>query len=56
MVEGQVDTPTIVECFEQFRQQLTKRTEVLLDHAPVHRSQEFIGHIAQWVQRGLIIT
>jgi transposase len=55
MVEGKVDTPTIVECFEQFSQQLDKRTYVLLDNAPVHRSQEFIGHIAHWVQRGLII-
>jgi transposase len=55
MVEGTVDTSTIVECFEQFSQQLTKRTYVFLDNAPVHRSQEFIGHIAQWVQRGLII-
>ena len=55
MVEGKVDTPTIVECFEQFSQQLTKRTYVLLDNAPVHRSQEFIRHIAYGVQRGLII-
>jgi transposase len=55
MVEGKVDTSTMVECFEQFSQQLPKRTYVFLDNAPVHRSQEFIGHIAQGVQRGLII-
>src|SRR5215471_6396174 len=28
---------------------------VLLDNSPLHRSQEFIRHIAQWVKRGLII-
>jgi transposase len=55
MVEGKVDTATIVECFEQFSQQLDQRTYVFLDNAPVHRSQEFIGHIAPWVKRGLII-
>jgi transposase len=55
MVEGKVDTATIVECFEQFSQHLDKRTYVFLDNAPVHRSQEFIEHIAHWVQRGLII-
>ena len=55
MVEGKVDTSIIIKCFEQFSQQLAKRTYVFLDNAPVHRSQEFIGHIAQWVQRGLII-
>ena len=55
MVEGKVDASTVIECFEQVSQQLDKRTYVFLDNAPVHRSQEFIAHIAQWVQRGLII-
>jgi transposase len=55
MVEGKIDASTIVECFEQFSHQLAKRTYVFLDNAPVHRAQEFVGHIAQWVQRGLII-
>ena len=55
MVEGKVDTSVIIECFEQFSRQLAKRTYVFLDNAPVHRSQEFIEHIAQWVPRGLII-
>lgn len=55
MVEGKIDTATIVECFEQFSHQLAKRTYVFLDNAPVHRSQEFVQHIAPWVQRGLIV-
>ena len=55
MIEGKVDTPTIVECFEQFSQQLTKRTYVFLDNAPVHRSQEFIRYITNLTKRGLII-
>jgi hypothetical protein len=54
-VEGKVDPSTIGECFEQLSQQLAKRTYVFLDKAPGHRSQEFLEHIAQWVQRGLII-
>ena len=56
MVEGKVDTSTVVECFAQFSPQLTKRTYVFLDNAPVHRSQEFIRPMAQWVQRDLIST
>jgi transposase len=55
MVEGKIDTSIIVECFEQFSQQLDKRTYVILDNAPVHRSQEFVAHIVQWVHRGLIV-
>ena len=30
MVEGKVDTSTVVECFAQFSPQLTKRTYVFL--------------------------
>lgn len=55
VLEGKVDTATVVECFEQFSKQINKRTYVFLDNAPMHRSQEFIQHIAQWVKRGLII-
>jgi transposase len=55
IVEGKIDTSVIVECFEQFSQQLDKRTYVFLDNAPVHRSREFVEHIAQWVKRGLIV-
>ena len=54
-VEGKIDTSVLVECLEQFRQQLDKRTYVFLDNAPVHRSREFVEHIAQWVKRGLIV-
>jgi hypothetical protein len=55
VIEGKVDTSVIVECFEQFSQQVTKRTYVLLDNSPMHRAQEFIRHIPTWVKRGLII-
>lgn len=55
IIEGKVDPAVTVECFEQFSQQLQKKTYVLLDNAPVHKSKEFIRHIPQWVKRGLII-
>lgn len=41
-IEGKVDTSVIVSCFEQFSQQIDKKTYVLLDNGPRHRSQEFI--------------
>jgi transposase len=55
LVEGKVDTSVIVECFEQFSQQIDKTTYVLLDNGPLHRSQEFIEQIPKWVKKGLII-
>ena len=55
MVEGKVDTSVIVECLDQLSQHIDKKTYVLLDNAPMHRSQEFIKQIPQWVKKGLII-
>jgi transposase len=55
VIEGQVDTAVVIEAFEQFSQQITKRSYVFLDNASVNKSQEFIHHISRWVKRGLII-
>ena len=55
VVEGRVDTNVMIACFEQFSQQLNKRSYVFLDNASVQKSREFIRHIPQWVKRGLII-
>jgi transposase len=55
LIEGAVNTAVVVACLEQFSEQLDKKAFVLIDNAPVHRSQEFIRHIPQWVKKGLII-
>ena len=55
VIEGCVDTSVVVECFEQFSQQLKKKAYVLLDNASINKSREFIRHIPTWVKRGLII-
>ena len=55
MIEGSIDTAVIIECFEQFSAHIDKRSYVLLDNAPMHRSKAFIQRIAQWVRKGLIV-
>lgn len=45
----------MVECFEQFSQQLKKKAYVLLDNASINKSREFIRPIPKWVKRGFII-
>ena len=55
VIEGHVDTAVVIACFDQFSQQLNKRADVFLDNASIQKSREFIRHIPQWVQRGLII-
>ena len=55
MIEGTVDTAVIIQCFEELSTQITKRSYVLLDNAPMHRSKAFIQQIPKWTQRGLIV-
>jgi transposase len=55
VIAGSVDTAVVIECFEQFRQQLSKKSYVLLDNAAINKSRAFIQHMPQWVKRGLII-
>ena len=55
MIEGGVDTEIIISCFNQFSDQLEKRSYVMIDNAPMHRSKAFIEQIPNWVSKGLII-
>jgi transposase len=55
MIEGSVDTSVIIECFNQLSEQIDKRSYVLLDNAPMHRSKAFIQQIPHWVSKGLIV-
>ncbi|HEY5870416.1 MAG TPA: transposase [Candidatus Tectomicrobia bacterium] len=55
MIEGSVDTAVIIECFDQLSGQLDKRSYVLLDNAPMHRSKACIHQIPNWVRKGLIV-
>jgi DDE superfamily endonuclease/Winged helix-turn helix len=55
MIEGSVDTAVIIECFDQLSDQIDKRSYVLLDNAPMHRSNAFIQQIPKWVRKGLIV-
>ena len=45
MIDGKVDASVIVKCFDQFSQQLDKKTYVFIDNAPMHRSHAFIKQI-----------
>jgi transposase len=55
MIEGSVDTAALGACMDQFSQQLTQRSYVFVDNAPMHRAHAFITEIPKWVKRGLII-
>ncbi len=55
MIEGSIDAKAIIESFDQFSEKLEKRSYVLIDNAPMHRSKAFIQQIPKWVKKGLIV-
>jgi transposase len=55
MIEGSVDTSVMIECFNQLSAQIDKRSYVLLDNAPMHRSKAFMQQMPHWVSKGLIV-
>ena len=55
MLEGSIDSQAIIKRFDQLSEQVEKRTYVLLDNAPMHRSKAFIQQIPRWVKKGLIV-
>jgi transposase len=55
LINGAVDTAVVVACMDQFSEQIDKKSYVIIDNAPVHRSKAFIRQIPKWVKKGLII-
>jgi hypothetical protein len=53
--KGRVDSQTVSACFDSFSQQIEKKTFVLIDNAPVHKSKAFLSRLAVWSKRGLIV-
>lgn len=54
-VEGSVDTQTVIGCFDAFCDTITKKTVVVIDNAPIHKSQAFQEKIPTWQKKGLCL-
>ena len=55
MFEGSIHTGVVIACFDAFCQTLTQKTVVVMDHASIHRSEEFEDRIPYWKKQGLSI-
>src|SRR5207245_83914 len=55
LINGAIDTAAVVACIDKFSENLTKKSYMLLDNAPMHRSKAFVRHIPKWVKKGLIL-
>ena len=54
-VEGSVNTETVIVCFDAFSETITKKTVVIIDNAPIHRSQAFVKRLPIWEKKGLCL-
>jgi hypothetical protein len=55
MSEGSVDTSVLRECCNELSAQIAKRSYVLLDNAPMHRSKACMQQMPLWVKQGLMV-
>lgn len=55
MIEGTVNSNAVINFLDQFATQITKKTIVVIDNAPIHRSKKFMTKIAEWEQLDLWI-
>ena len=54
-VEGSVDTDIVIGCFDAFSDTITQKTVVVIDNAPIHKSQAFQKKLPTWEKKGLFL-
>jgi transposase len=55
MVEGSIDANLNIAMLDEFAATLTRKTVVVLDNAPTHRSRKFMARIKYWSKSNLLI-
>ncbi len=53
--EGSTDSNVMIGCLDIIAQSIEKETVIVLDNAPIHRSEEFAEKIKEWAKLGLKI-
>lgn len=53
--EGSINSAVVIACFDDWVKSIDKKTYVLLDNAPMHRSEAFKAKIKAWRKQGLVI-
>lgn len=53
--EGAIDSNVVIACFDRIARRLERKTVIVIDNAPVHKSEEFEEKINEWAQLGLHI-
>jgi hypothetical protein len=54
-IEGSMNSDVAIAVLDEFAANLTKKTVVVIDNAPIHRSRKFEAKIEYWAKRNLLI-
>lgn len=55
MVEGSLNSDAVIAILDEFCAQIKRKTVVVIDNAPIHRSKKFEAKISYWSRRNLLI-
>lgn len=55
MVEGSINSDAAIAMLDEFAEGLSRKTVVVLDNAPIHRSRKFKAKINSWARRNLFV-
>jgi transposase len=53
--EGNIDSDVVIACFDNFCQDLSEETVVIIDNASIHTSHKFKNMMSKWRKKNLII-
>jgi len=53
--EGRVDSDVVTAYFDCFSNNINKKSFVLIDNAPTHRSKKFISKMRGWAKKGMFV-
>ncbi len=55
VLETTFNSDRLISLMDRFAQQINKKTIVILDNSPIHKSQKFISKLEQWKEKDLLI-
>ena len=55
VLESTFNTDKIIDFMNSFVEQINKKTVVILDNSPIHRSNKFMAKIQEWKEKDLLI-
>jgi len=54
--ECTINTDAVIACFENFVKKINQETYVIMDNAPVHKSNKFLSCLPEWEKKGLHVV